>query len=350
MIQALPDGLRREYEGLRADSIVFYPNKLVAEDGRDYDRLVARYAAEGLPWEEELDLDGLEQVRRTRIDAEYVSLRYPICEYAAKVGEFRAAARQAGGKGSGLDLAWKVHANSMYGVLASPHLPTSNFLAANQVTSWKAIPRPHPTTSAAWSVPAIDRATGLLTGEGGTTGKWPSPRPDSAGSPVPPFSPSSRWCSGAPARPDRRRPRGGGPASATWPSSEAVEPWPWAVGRCFGTPITVRGPRVGTRLPPAEQGRGLLSAPGGRTQIVYDLVRPLPHPRRLCSGQHMVTNPTMMRRSSRAPRPPERHPSCPGRFGPAAATAARGGLRCLLHRGACPACPTAPIALAPLEI
>jgi hypothetical protein len=136
MIQALPEEVRREYENLRADSIVFYPKELVAGDGLAFDDLVARYATEELPWAEELDLQGLELVRRTRIGAEYVSLRYPIWQYAERVGQFRAAARQAGGKGSGLDLAWKQHANTMYGVLASPHLPTSNFLAANQVTAW----------------------------------------------------------------------------------------------------------------------------------------------------------------------------------------------------------------------
>jgi hypothetical protein len=136
LIQALPETQRQEYEGLRADSIAFYPAKLVAGDGGEYDGLVERYARDALPWEEELDLDNLELVRRLRIDAEYVSVRYPIGRYASRVAEFRADARRAEGKGSGLDLAWKVHGNSMYGVLACPLLPASNFLAANQVTAW----------------------------------------------------------------------------------------------------------------------------------------------------------------------------------------------------------------------
>src|SRR5262249_61822783 len=38
--------------------------------------------------------------------------------------------------GNGGDLAWKVPANSMYGVLASSPLPTNNFVGANQVTAW----------------------------------------------------------------------------------------------------------------------------------------------------------------------------------------------------------------------
>ena len=39
------------------------------------------------------------------------------------------------GKGSGQDLAWKLHANTMYGILACPDLDTNNFVAANQITA-----------------------------------------------------------------------------------------------------------------------------------------------------------------------------------------------------------------------
>ena len=136
MIQALPENQRREYEALCADSIIFYPSKLVAAKGCQYDALVTKYASASLPWEESLDLDSMELVRRLTIDAEYVSFLYPIDAYARKVGEFRAQAKKTDGRKSGMDMAWKVHVNSMYGVLASPHLPTGNFLAANQVTAW----------------------------------------------------------------------------------------------------------------------------------------------------------------------------------------------------------------------
>lgn len=136
MIQALPGPLRRQYEGLRADSVVFYPSKLAAADGRAFDALRERYQSEAIPWAEELSLEAMEQVRRTRIDGEYVTLRYSLHEYAARISEFRAQARRAGGKGSALDLAWKVHINSPYGVLACPQLPVSNFVAANLVTAW----------------------------------------------------------------------------------------------------------------------------------------------------------------------------------------------------------------------
>src|SRR5262249_38176993 len=65
----------------------------------------------------------------------YVTLKYPLCDFARKIGEFRKEAQQKEGKKSGLDLAWKLHANTMYGVLASSHLPTNNFVAANQITA-----------------------------------------------------------------------------------------------------------------------------------------------------------------------------------------------------------------------
>jgi hypothetical protein len=135
MVQALPPRLRAEYEALTADSIVFYPRALAARSGEEFDRLLERYRNDGLPWQGSLDLEGMELVRREKIDAEYVTLVYPLGDYARRVGAFREAARRESGKGSGPDAAWKVHANSMFGVLASPHLPTNNFVAANLVTA-----------------------------------------------------------------------------------------------------------------------------------------------------------------------------------------------------------------------
>lgn len=136
MIQALPSAARERYERLEADSVVFHPAKLVAGDGVEFDELAEKYRHEGLPWDQTLDLDAMELVTRERIDAEYVSLRFPIGEHARRIGEFRRQAREAEGRGSGGELAWKVHANSMYGVLACAHLPTNDMVAGNVVTAW----------------------------------------------------------------------------------------------------------------------------------------------------------------------------------------------------------------------
>jgi hypothetical protein len=136
MIQALPEGVRQQYEALTADSIIFYPSKLVARDGLHYDALLKEYGNEELPWESTLDLKDMELVQRQKIDEEYVSLAYPIGDYARKIGAFRKEAQKKEGKGSGADHAWKMHANSMYGVLASRLLPSNNFVAANQITAW----------------------------------------------------------------------------------------------------------------------------------------------------------------------------------------------------------------------
>jgi hypothetical protein len=75
-------------------------------------------------------------VKREKIDHEYVALKYPIGVFAQKIGEFRKQAQQQEGKKSGAHYAWKVHANTMYGVLASSYLVTNNFVAANQITAW----------------------------------------------------------------------------------------------------------------------------------------------------------------------------------------------------------------------
>lgn len=98
--------------------------------GRYCRRILLRPAQPLAPW-----LQGMELVCRERIDAGYVSLCYPIGQFADRIGEFRRQARAAGGKRSGADLAWKQLANTMYGVLACPHLATCNFVAANQITA-----------------------------------------------------------------------------------------------------------------------------------------------------------------------------------------------------------------------
>ena len=94
MIQALPEAVRQQYEALTADSIIFYPSKLVARDGLHYDALLKEYANEELPWEATLDLKDMELVQREKIDDDYVSLQYPIGEYARKIGAFRKECRR----------------------------------------------------------------------------------------------------------------------------------------------------------------------------------------------------------------------------------------------------------------
>lgn len=135
-IQALPTHARRQYERLKADALVFYPSKLIAEAGREFDALVEQYRTDGLLWEERLDLDAMELVRRERVDHRFVSLRVPLGEYAARIAAFRQEAQAREGKGSGADLSWKVYGNTLYGVLASGFHPCNNFVAANVITAW----------------------------------------------------------------------------------------------------------------------------------------------------------------------------------------------------------------------
>jgi hypothetical protein len=135
IIQALPNELRHEYERLTADSIVFYPRRLVAADGPSFDRLITEHRGGLLPWESELDLDALKQEVVEHLDDAYVTLKYPIGACARRIGEFRAEARRRDGKDSGTDIAWKYQANTMYGVLACEHMATNNAVAANQITA-----------------------------------------------------------------------------------------------------------------------------------------------------------------------------------------------------------------------
>jgi hypothetical protein len=135
MIQALPAAARQEYEALTADSIIFYPRVLAATTGEEFDELIEKSRHDGLPWQTTLDLVGMQMVQTEKIDADYVTLKYSIGQYAALIGKFRAAAQKKDGKGSGMDKAYKELVNTMYGVLASSHLPTNNFVAANMVTA-----------------------------------------------------------------------------------------------------------------------------------------------------------------------------------------------------------------------
>lgn len=67
---------------------------------------------------------------------EFVSLKVPLGEGMAKhIGEQRKLAQKEFGKDSGEEIAWKLLANTMYGVLASPYYPINNYLAANLITA-----------------------------------------------------------------------------------------------------------------------------------------------------------------------------------------------------------------------
>jgi hypothetical protein len=135
MIQVLPKPVRDEYEALSADSIIFYPRKLVATSGGEFDSLIRQYRRVKLPWSATLDLEGMQISQKEKLDENYVTVKHPIGAFAEKIGELRAEARLRDGKGSGADVAWKMHANTMYGVLACAYFPTNNFVAANIITA-----------------------------------------------------------------------------------------------------------------------------------------------------------------------------------------------------------------------
>ena len=135
MIQALPPHIRDEYENLVAETIVFYPNRLIAHDGAQYDSLVEELESEELPWDSVLDVESGRLVRTEHFDADYAAMRYPIGEFAQRVAELRAEAKERHGKGSGAEKAWKLMANTMFGVLASDHVDDTNYVAANQITA-----------------------------------------------------------------------------------------------------------------------------------------------------------------------------------------------------------------------
>ena len=106
----------------------------MAGSGAEYDRLLSSLGREPLPWAGTLDLDGLTKTAVEPLDADYASLRFPIDGLARSMAERRRRARQEQGKG-GMDLAWKRQANTMYGVLASPHFATGNAVAGNVITA-----------------------------------------------------------------------------------------------------------------------------------------------------------------------------------------------------------------------
>jgi hypothetical protein len=134
MIQALPAGARASYEALKAESVIFYPRDFVASTPDEYEALVCRSRREGLPWQSTFDAERWEVVTHERLDERHVALRYRIGEDSRRINDLRQEAKRA--NDAGRDKLWKTTVNTMFGVLASPHLPTGNFVAANQVTAW----------------------------------------------------------------------------------------------------------------------------------------------------------------------------------------------------------------------
>jgi hypothetical protein len=134
MIQALPPEARASYENLTAESVVLYPRELVADTPERYEELFQQLRRDDLPWESMLDPTAWEIVTRERLDERHVALRHRIGEDVRHFIALREAAKAA--KDGAGDKVWKTTANAVYGVLASEHLVTSNFVAANQVTAW----------------------------------------------------------------------------------------------------------------------------------------------------------------------------------------------------------------------
>lgn len=135
VIQAMPEQVRVQYEALLVDSMVFYPASLVARDGCAFDDLVTRHQGNDLPWEAEISLERFAIETVEAIDDRYVSLAFPIGEYADRIGELRRQAQIEFGRGSGADTAYKLQANTMFGVSVSPYFCTGNAVLANQITS-----------------------------------------------------------------------------------------------------------------------------------------------------------------------------------------------------------------------
>jgi len=135
MIQCLPQVARADFEDLVVESIVMYPNRLIAADGREYDRLVAKLQSDRVPWRQELDLGDLTVRQVEDLDHEFVALRFPVGEVAHRLAELRAQAKEKYGKGSGAELTLKLAANTLFGVISSQHQPANNVVAANFITA-----------------------------------------------------------------------------------------------------------------------------------------------------------------------------------------------------------------------
>jgi hypothetical protein len=106
MIQAPPAEWRAEYEDLEVDSVLFYPSKLVADSGPEYDDLVRRLKNDDTPWTASIDMERLLQTVVRKIDDDNVALRFDIGKRARAMQERRERAKQASGKGKGAEMGW----------------------------------------------------------------------------------------------------------------------------------------------------------------------------------------------------------------------------------------------------
>lgn len=135
MIQALPEAARIEYENLRVESMLLYPRSLIAETGQDFDRLMDQHHKGDVPWTAQLDLTEGVIHSKEEITNEHVSLRFDLGQIAEQIRGFRQNAQKEAGKGSGMDMTWKLVANSLFGVLCCQHFPVNNVVAANRITA-----------------------------------------------------------------------------------------------------------------------------------------------------------------------------------------------------------------------
>ena len=132
MIACLPEGLHRRYKGLVVESIVCYPDRLIATDGAAYNNLTARLGRPTVPWATSWDFAALAEVTVRPFTADHVSLRFPLREVATRIGDLRSEARRRRDKGR--ERCWKLLGNVLFGVLAGWG-QVGNVVAGNVVTA-----------------------------------------------------------------------------------------------------------------------------------------------------------------------------------------------------------------------
>jgi hypothetical protein len=116
MIQDLPKHYRTAYENLRAESVVFYPNALVARNVHEYDEMIAQAKTKRLPWRS--TYSSKEKTITTLVELyrpENISLRFPISDLMNKLVDQRAAAATAHGHDSALAQRFKLNDRARFG-------------------------------------------------------------------------------------------------------------------------------------------------------------------------------------------------------------------------------------------
>lgn len=134
MIQALPKKLREEYERLEVDTLVWYPKRLVADSGEEYDRLYQQFATKETHWQEIYDMEELVLRIEERVTSDDVCFRFPLDELARQLMDLRKQAKVEHGPKSPAAEGLKLLVNTIYGVVASRHLATNNVVCANIIT------------------------------------------------------------------------------------------------------------------------------------------------------------------------------------------------------------------------